>query len=74
MTFNEPQGELTADLVRDALALVSVKVADDALAQWTPTELLIAYDWAIREHLRASDNPVRRREKPWFVRFCQDRS
>ncbi len=28
----------------------------------------MALDWAAREHLSASDNPVERRERPSFIR------
>lgn len=67
-TFYEPQGELTWSLVFDLLCMVSADPLPEQARQWTPIELLVAYDWAIREHLRASDNTtVRRRVKPWFV-------
>lgn len=66
-SFFEPRGSLTADLVFDALLLGGVETEREALEAWTEIELLIAYDWAIREHLHASDNAVRRRAKPSFV-------
>ena len=68
--FYHPSDRLTAELVCRVLELVSVKV-DPAIAErWTEIELLVAYDWAIRSHLRASDNPTRLREEPWFVRVA----
>jgi hypothetical protein len=67
----EPDGELTAQLVTDVLGLVSVTVPPAAAEPWTRMERLLAYDWAIREHLRASDNPVPRRDKPSFVTAAQ---
>lgn len=67
-TFFEPQGELKWPMVYDLLCLVDADPNPEQVERWTPIELLVAYDWAIREHLRASDNTtVRRRPKPWFV-------
>jgi hypothetical protein len=67
VTFYEPEGELTAELVSDALGLAGVGVTPEAAEPWTRFERLLAYDWAVREHLRASDNLVRRRERPSFL-------
>lgn len=39
----------------------------EALAQLSPHELMLACDWAVREHLSASDNLNHRREQPWFL-------
>lgn len=67
-TFFEPQGELHWRMVYTLLAMVGANPSSGQVQQWTPIELLVAYDWAIREHLRASDNTtVRRRPKPWFI-------
>jgi hypothetical protein len=67
-TFYEPQGTLTWEMVFDLLCIVPADPSVEQMKEWTPIELLIAYDWAIREHLRASDNTsVRRRPKPWFI-------
>lgn len=67
-SFLEPRGELDASLVFDALLLAGIEADPKHLDAWTPIELLIAYDFAIREHLRAGDNlSVRRRPKPHFV-------
>jgi len=54
-------------MVFDLLCLVGANPNPDHVKQWTEIEKLVAYDWAIREHLHASDNAVRRRAKPWFV-------
>ena len=67
----EPRGELNADLVFDVLGLV-LKLHDvpdvRLLRRLTVMELGIVYDWAIREHLHASDNvQVRRRERPFLI-------
>lgn len=61
--------DLTASVVRDALALVGVNTALDTVSTWTRNELALAYDWAMREHLHASDNRVRQRPQPAFVRL-----
>lgn len=64
----EPQQELTPGLLRDVLLLVGLEVADGIIAAWTPNEQKLAYDYAAREHLRASDNDsVRPRPLPWFL-------
>ncbi len=66
ITFYSPEGELTPDLVSDVLTLVTY-YPKHKISFWTPNEMLIAYDWAIREHLSASGNPVRRRPRPYFL-------
>jgi hypothetical protein len=63
-TFYVPGGELTPELLRNVLSLVSVTVPLERIERWVPFERLLAYDWAIREHLRASDNPVHSRPRP----------
>jgi len=62
-----PEGDLTLELVRDVLSLVGPPVPDGVVDGWTRFEQLLAYDWAIREYLAASDNRVRRRPRPSFV-------
>ncbi len=67
-TFFEPQGDLGWKMVHDLLCMVSADPDSGQMEQWTPIELLVAYDWAIREHLRAGDSTsMRRRPKPWFI-------
>ena len=72
----EPSGELTADLVRDVLSLVlaASEVPDLRLiTRCTKMELGILYDWAIREHLHASDNvQIRRRSRPFLIEVLGD--
>jgi hypothetical protein len=63
----EPQGELTAELLSDVLTLVSVTIPPERITRWTHLERVLAYDWAWRLHLRASDNLNHARQKPWFV-------
>lgn len=66
--FHEPSGKLTADLVLDMLGLVTDPPPPlEIIKKWTKMELLMAYDWAVREHMAASDNIVKRRERPWFT-------
>jgi hypothetical protein len=63
--------ELTPKVVHDALTLATTSRLPaprrDVIATWTRYELLLAYDWAIREHLAAADNPVQRRQRPTFT-------
>jgi hypothetical protein len=65
----EPEGELTPGMVQDLLVLVTEgEVSLAIIGKWTPNELAIAYDWAMREHLHASDNhSVRTRPQPWLI-------
>lgn len=67
LTLFDPHMKLTAELTRDMLLLVSIGIPAAIVEQWTPNELALAYDWAAREHLSASDNPVQRRPRPWFI-------
>jgi len=55
------------ELLADALLIVGVPATVEQISPWTANERLMAYDWAMREHLRASDNATRRRPKPSFV-------
>lgn len=66
--FLDPKAKLTPELVTDALSLVGVLADWETVATWTDLERLMAYDWAIRTHLHASDVPVRVRPRPSFVR------
>jgi hypothetical protein len=73
LTIYEPEN-LTPQIVHDAMGLVTSDVPDLAAMQtWTRNEQLLAYDWAIREHLAASDNPAQRRERPAFTRSGRPR-
>lgn len=64
----EPPGELAPGLLRDVLGLVSLEVAVGVIAAWSPSEQKLAYDYAMREHMLASDNhSVRSRPLPWFI-------
>lgn len=72
--FLAPKGALTAEVVRDTLSLaMSEPPTLEIVARWTRFELMIVYDWAMREHLRASDNlTVPRRERPYLVTLVLD--
>jgi hypothetical protein len=59
--------KITSEAVADALALVGSQVDRGALGRWVHLEKVLAYDWAMREHLRASDGLIGRRDKPSFV-------
>jgi hypothetical protein len=75
-SFYEPR-ELTIDVVQNTLALVGVTIGRHGrygIGHWTPLERLIAYDWALRCHLRASDNPTQLRPKPNFVEIAENAS
>jgi hypothetical protein len=72
----EPQGELDAALALDAMLLVEggysaeyVSKVMSFLEMLTKLELQVIYDWAMREHLRASDNNIRRRERPGLLKL-----
>ena len=56
--------ELDEEVLCAALGLVGESVTYEAIGRWAPLERAIAYDWAMREHLSASDNPTRRRPRP----------
>lgn len=63
----EPRGELDGPLLKRVLQLVSVDVTVSTAERWTKLERLIVFDWAMREHMAASDQPVKRRERPSFL-------
>lgn len=58
---------LSAESVQLVLGLVNVQVPLRHIHQWCWTERLVAVDYAVRVHLRASDNPVKLRPLPSFV-------
>ncbi len=63
----EPRGELNGQLLKRVLELVGVDITVTAAERWTHLERLLAYDWAARERLAASDQPVKRRPRPSFL-------
>lgn len=52
----------------DVLLIAGADVAAGHIEQWTDNERALAYDWAAREHLAASDNPVKRRPVPYLIK------
>ncbi len=62
-----PAGPVAAGRLVDVLALAGLAVPLERAEAWTVNERAVAYDWAVREHLAASDHQVRRRDKPTFV-------
>lgn len=53
----KPRGMLTPSLVCSALGLASRLAEDVTLITWSRRELQRAYDWAMREHLSAAEEP-----------------
>jgi hypothetical protein len=68
ITFWTPaETPIDSTTVSAVLGLVSVDIGPEWIIRWTDNEKIMAYDWAMREHLSASDNPVRRRPKPYLI-------
>jgi hypothetical protein len=61
----------TPETLRDMLQLVGVEVDSKDLEQLSPMEGLVVADWAVRVHLKASDNPLMYRPKPYILSFLQ---
>jgi hypothetical protein len=49
-------GVVNAEICYLGLLLTSEAVTPEMVAQWTQEQLDVAYDWAMRVHLNASDN------------------
>lgn len=63
----KPKGKLTPSVCEDVLLLIGETPPSDPKT-WTESQLAIAYDYAIRIHLRASDNRgVRLHPRPRFL-------
>lgn len=59
---------ISCDLLETCLLLVDTKVPRELICRWSVKQRAIGEDWAIRLHLRASDNnTVRVPQKPDFV-------
>lgn len=65
----EPESGLEPEMVRDMMMTADGTLVELAVVElWTPLELALAYDWAARLHLAASDNEgTGTRPRPWFV-------
>lgn len=68
-----PDGQLTDQILADVLFLVGIPVSQDVIAEWAYGQRLDAYDWAIREHLFASDNTVTLAVEPDCVTRARSR-
>lgn len=66
--LGDPADSVSPATLRNVLLLAGHDVTETAIVPWTQLERLLAYDYAMREHLHASDNPIRRRPCPSFVR------
>ena len=50
-------GVVNAEICFNALLLMGdVDIGEERIAKWSDEERAIAYDWAMRRHLAASDN------------------
>lgn len=61
-----PDGPISDQMILDVVSLVDHVPPEDP-AGWTPLERLLVYDWAMRDHLRAAGNRVKRRPCPWIL-------
>ena len=74
LIFYEPQAELTPELAHNVLELVKAELdhplpSVEEMGSYTWLELVMVYDWAMREHLRASDHhEIRARPVPSILR------
>lgn len=65
--FYVGSGQISAESVAMMLSLVHVNAEIETVRSWTQLERVLAYDWAYRVHLRASDNPTPVRARPTFI-------
>lgn len=70
--FLEPAGGYTAEVVEHALLLVNETVPAYRIQGWSPMERMLVFDWAMREHLNASDSQISRRPKPAIVQLSRE--
>jgi hypothetical protein len=61
---------LTVEVLRVTLSVIGDRPCTRCIGEWTDLERRIVYDWARREHLAASDHPVRRRPRPYVTVVC----
>lgn len=64
---NQRRVQFDDQVLCDLLLLVNIAVTPATVASWTSDQREQASEWAAREHLSASDNPVRRIHKPEFL-------
>jgi hypothetical protein len=63
-----PRGPLTINAISDTLLLIGEDTTDEVIRTWNAKQRLQVYDWAIRTHLRASDNIIAVPSKPACLR------
>jgi hypothetical protein len=68
----EGDGDPDPSVLRDLLLLAGEDIPLERIGKWTPEERAQVADWAGREHLSASDNPVARRPRPSLLGEGQD--
>jgi hypothetical protein len=65
-------GHFDAEQLHDVLEMVGVTIGQASIGRWSRFEQIVAYDWAVRKYLVASDHPKRLlRDKPRFVITAQ---
>lgn len=70
--FLVPDGPLTDEVLGDVVSLVDHEPPPALeLELWTDLERVLVYDWAMREHMRAAGNRVKRRPKPWVLQRAE---
>lgn len=74
MEFLTPAGGDLGEVLRDALLVAGIDIPDNDLTAWTAIEATIAYDWAMRTHLAASDNRIKTYPMPQFIADARDRA
>jgi hypothetical protein len=60
--------KVTTKIMHDMLTVIGEDVSTERIERWAPLEAAVVYDWACREYLRASDNSVRARPRPFLMR------
>lgn len=71
ITLHEPSGgiaQLSAHLLSHVLLAVGADVPAEVISRWTELERLVAYDWAYRAWIAATeDQNIKRRPIPYFI-------
>jgi hypothetical protein len=62
-----PSHPITMPTLVDVLSLAGVFPGTGVLSTWTYSQRVDAYDWAVREHLNASDTGIARVPRPAFI-------
>jgi len=67
MTSQIPDEDLSPENVETALLLAGLTVTQEQIARWTAGRQREAMEWALLEHLAASDNDVKRMVQPAWL-------